>query len=275
MRLGKCSLVACRSCGSWTYQPRPGASAQAKVHDSSEYFEHPYFELRRAITPRQSQRCREVFERLSGDLDINSLRGERILDIGCDTGIFLKVAEEEFGIIPIGIDVAHRAVELARQRGLEVYNVGIEEAPSALADFRLVTAIDLIEHVPDPGAFLHQLRQRLRSGGLLYLETPNIRSAVYRFGRLLFRVTGGRPPGLLERLFPPQHVQYFNPESLRHLAHEAGFDCIRVGTRALQAADIAAGWAPRLPIAALQALDRLSKNEILIWAVLRRGVQEV
>jgi len=275
VRLGESSLHACHSCGSWTYLPRPNAHAQAKIHDNTDYFDHPYFKLRRAIAPRQRQRCHEVIGRLSCALDISSLRGERLLDIGCDTGIFLKVAQEEFGIVPVGIDVSQRAVRAALNRGVEAFGLRIEEAPAELAGFRLVTAIDLIEHVPDPGAFLQQVRERLRPGGVLYLETPNIRSAVYRFGRWLSSATGGRPAQLFERLYPPQHIQYFTPESLRVLAHNAGFDVVRLGTRVLPSADIAAGWAARIPISALQAFDTIFKSEILIWTVLRRRVQEV
>lgn len=274
MRLPEFALFGCESCGSWTCLPRPSASEQAKVHDSGEYFDHPYFKLRRDITRRQRQRCREIFERLSCGLEIGTLHDKRILDVGCDTGIFLAVAQEEFGIVPIGLDVARRAVEEALKRGVEAYAARIEEAPAALIGFPLVTAIDVLEHVADPAAFLHQVRTRLQPGGVLYLETPNIRSVVYRFGKLLSTLTGGRPLRLFERLFPPQHIQYFTSESLALLARNAGFDIVRLGTRILPREDIAAGRFAQAPIAVLQALDRLAKTEILIWAVLRRGVQE-
>jgi hypothetical protein len=105
---------------------------------------------------------------------------------------------------------------------------------------------------------------------LIYLETPNIRSAIFRFGQILSKLTGGRPHSLLERLFPPQHVQYFTTGSLSLLAKNAGFEVVHVGTRILPSADIAASWLARLPISILQAYDSLLNTESLIWAVLRR-----
>lgn len=270
VRLGKSGLYECRSCGSWTLLPRVTASEQAEIHDDADYFEHPYFKLRREITPRIRGRCRDVFARLSSALEIAPLRGERFLDIGCDTGTFLKTAQEEFGIVPVGVDVAERAVRVALSRGVDAFQGRIEKAPAELTGFRAATAIDLIEHVPDPCVFLIEVRKRLRPGGVLYLETPNIRSSVYRFGKLLSSVTGGRPEGLFGRLFPPQHIQYFTPRSLPRLIEDAGFKTVKLGTRVLPAADIAAGFAVKIPLGALQAYDKLLSSEILIWAVLKR-----
>ncbi len=105
---------------------------------------------------------------------------------------------------------------------------------------------------------------------MLYLETPNIRSTVYRVGQAIFSISGGRPATLLDRLFPSQHIQYFTPESLRRLALDSGFDVVRLSTRRLPSSEIAASTAALLAIGALQAFDRLFATEILIYAVLRR-----
>ena len=198
------------------------------------------------------------------------MRGQRLLDIGCDTGVFLRAASEEFGVVPIGIDVSARAVEAARQAGIEAYQTLLEEAPDRLSEFPLVTAIDVIEHVPDPGAFLRQVRSRLAPGGVLYVETPNIRSAVYALGRALSHVMDGSASGMIQRLFPPQHVQYFNAHSLNRLAKDSGFEVVQVDTRVLPLSDIAASPATRWAVGLLQALDRILRREILVWAVLRR-----
>jgi len=221
------------------------------------------------MADRQRRRCLDVFTRLSM-LGTEVLRGQPLLDIGCDTGTFLKSAQEAFGIIPFGLDVNKRAIETAREQGIHAYAMRIEEAPEELHDFPLVTAIDVIEHVSDPAAFLVQLRERLRPGGLAYLETPNIRSMVYRFGQSFSNLTGGRPAGLFDRLFPPQHVQYFTPSSFRALAQGAGFNIVRLDCRILPSTDIAASLPARIAIAALQTTDLLLRTEILIWCVLQR-----
>jgi len=263
-------LRECSRCGTWVYFPRPQASEQAETHDTENYFEHPYFELRRRSGDAQLRRCRQVLSHLSLDRGSDSLRGQRLMDIGCDTGTFLAVAAREFGISPIGVDVGARALAVAAQQGIEVYRATIETAPEHLQDLAAITAIDLIEHLSDPAAFLREIRKRLRPGGVAYLETPNIRSAVYGTGRILSSLTGGRPAALYQRLFPAQHIQYFTRASLATLVKACGFELARMGTRALPWDDIAASGLVRAGMAGMQTLDRMTGERILIWAVLRR-----
>jgi hypothetical protein len=118
-RQGASCLRTCRSSGSWTYLPRLSASDRATIHDSAEYFDHPYFKLRRGVTTAQPRRCRDLFARISTHLDVASPRGERLPDIGCDTGAFLNAAREQFGIIPVGVDVSERAVQAACAQRVE------------------------------------------------------------------------------------------------------------------------------------------------------------
>ncbi|HYL76560.1 MAG TPA: class I SAM-dependent methyltransferase [Bryobacteraceae bacterium] len=270
VEFGRCRLHACPRCGSWTYLPRPNSADQSAIHDTGDYFDHPYFDLRRRLSPSIIRRCRYAFTQLG--LAADSLRGQRVLDIGCDTGVFLQAAAQEFGIVPVGVDTASRAIAAAQQQGIEAYCAPIEQAPEHLHDFPAITAIDLIEHVAQPGDVLRAIRRRLRPGGALYLETPNIRSMVYQFGRALSHAV--QPQQLLERLFPPQHVQYFTESSLAALCRSAGFEVVSIGRRALPWEDIATSFAVRAALAPLQLADRIFGTEILICAVLKRPLQD-
>jgi 2-polyprenyl-3-methyl-5-hydroxy-6-metoxy-1,4-benzoquinol methylase len=274
VKLGKSNLRTCESCGTWTYLPRPDSTQQAAIHDTADYFDHPYFGLRRHLSPAILRRCRNVFARLAGATNIAALRGQRLLDVGCDTGAFLQAAAQEFGVVPVGIDTASRAIAAAQQQGIEAHRTQLESAPDHLQDFPVITAIDVVEHVADPASFLREIRKRLRPGGVVYLETPNIRSSVYRIGRGLSTLTQGRPESFFERLFPPQHIQYFTASSLATLVRTAGFETVTVDTRVLPWDDIAASLPVRAALAVLQALDRLMGDRILICAVLRRPLQQ-
>jgi 2-polyprenyl-3-methyl-5-hydroxy-6-metoxy-1,4-benzoquinol methylase len=263
-------LRVCSACGSWTYHPRRTAAAQTAAHDDESYFAHPYFTLRRTLTPELRRRCRRVVQSIAAATNGVTLAGQRMLDIGCDTGAFLIVAKEELGIIPVGIDVAGRAAAVARSNGIEAYQTDLEDAPETLTGFCAITAIDLIEHVANPAGFLREVGRRLQPGGPVYLETPNIQSFVYKFGNLLATITRGRPAALFERLFPPEHIQYFTRSSLTALARGAGLEVVQMSARILPSSDIAASLPTRLAMALLQTLDRIAGTEILICAVLRR-----
>jgi 2-polyprenyl-3-methyl-5-hydroxy-6-metoxy-1,4-benzoquinol methylase len=270
VRLARAHLKACPACGAWTYFPRPTQERQSALHDNSSYFDHPYFELRRASSPEQRRRCRRIFARLAAAVDVTALRGQRLLDIGCDTGAFLATAAEQFGIVPVGVDVAEMAVASARVRGIEVWRTTIEEAPPSLTGLPVITAIDLIEHLGEPAQFLREIFRRLSPGGIVYLETPNIESAVYSAGRMMSWVIRGRESRLMDRLFPVQHIQYFTEAGLTGLGRRCGFEVVWHGARALPWREIAAPAAVRLGMGLLQTVDRLAGKAILICAMMRR-----
>ena len=270
VRLAGAQLRACLACGAWTYFPRPTQGRQSAIHDNGAYFGHPYFELRRGIDHRLRRRCRWVFSRLATVVDVVGLRGKRLLDVGCDTGAFLAMAAEEFGVVPVGVDVAEMAVRAARSRGIEAWHGTLEEAPESLMGLPVMTAIDLIEHVSEPARFLREIFRRLEPGGAVYIETPNIASAVYSAARVLSFVIRGRESALMERVFPAQHAQYFTEASLAGLGRRCGFEVAWVGTRVLPWPDIVASAGVRAGMAVLQTLDRLARNCILICAVMRR-----
>jgi 2-polyprenyl-3-methyl-5-hydroxy-6-metoxy-1,4-benzoquinol methylase len=211
-----------------------------------------------------------VFDRLAIAVDSASLYGQRVLDIGCDTGAFLQAAVEQFGITPVGVDVSHTAVAASRARGIEAYHTAVETAPAHLSGYAAITAIDVLEHVTDANGFLRAIRDRLRPCGAVYIETSNIRSVVYRLGAALSNLTHGRPIAVFERLFPPQHVQYFTKAGLVMLARDSGLEVVQIGARVLPWSAIAASIPVRLALLPLQVLDRLVKTEILVWCVLRR-----
>jgi 2-polyprenyl-6-hydroxyphenyl methylase / 3-demethylubiquinone-9 3-methyltransferase len=101
-----------------------------------------------------------------------------LLDIGCGAGL----AAEGFarhGFEVLGLDAAAEAIEAARahaagQKLPLKYRVGVpEDLLAEHQQFPIVTALEVIEHVPDPLIFLATLRDLLLPGGRLFLSTLN------------------------------------------------------------------------------------------------------
>lgn len=102
----------------------------------------------------------------------------RLLEVGCATGGFLRGAQPWFEAE--GVELNEDSAARARGAGLAVHTGRIEELrPSEAYD--VVVAIQLIEHLPDPGSLLAQARRVLRPGGALYVATPAIDSASFEY----------------------------------------------------------------------------------------------
>lgn len=108
----------------------------------------------------------------------------RVLDVGCGAGLAAEALARR-GFEVLGLDPAPEAIEAARRhaegQSLELtYRVG---GPETLVDegmqFPVVTALEVIEHVPDPRAFLRTLGRLTAPGGLLFVSTLNRTAAAF------------------------------------------------------------------------------------------------
>jgi 2-polyprenyl-6-hydroxyphenyl methylase / 3-demethylubiquinone-9 3-methyltransferase len=109
---------------------------------------------------------------------LRPLEGLRLLDVGCGGGL---VAEPlaRLGALVTGLDPAQENIEAARQhasgQGLAIdYHSGrIEDLAGQGGIYDAVICLEVIEHVPDVGAFLDTCARLVRPGGLMLLSTIN------------------------------------------------------------------------------------------------------
>ena len=104
--------------------------------------------------------------------------GLRLLDIGCGGGL-LSEPMARLGAQVVGADAAPKNIEVARlhadQVGLDIdYRAETAEALLAAGEsFDSVLAMEIVEHVAEPPAFVQACHDLLRPGGVLVMSTLN------------------------------------------------------------------------------------------------------
>jgi 2-polyprenyl-6-hydroxyphenyl methylase/3-demethylubiquinone-9 3-methyltransferase len=104
--------------------------------------------------------------------------GLRLLDIGCGGGL-LAEPMARLGADVVGVDAAPRNIPVAALHAAQSelvidYRHGAAEDLAAAGErFDVVLAMEIIEHVSDPPAFLAACRHLLKPGGLLICSTIN------------------------------------------------------------------------------------------------------
>lgn len=147
-------------------------------------------------------------------------RGDKVLDIGCAYGLFLRLLEER-GAKTYGLDISGHAIEQAkRQTDAELIVADANEPlPYPNSYFRLITMFDVLEHLVSPSRTLSEIKRLLEPGGQLALTTVNARAA----SRFL-------KPSYWTADKDPTHLYVFDPFSLKFLLGRAGFSVVHAST---------------------------------------------
>ena len=122
------------------------------------------------------------WDRLAGEID--SLAGRRVLDVGCGSGYHCwrmrgAGATDVVGIDPTPLFVLQfRAIQhYLRQPGIHVLPLAMQDVPPGLRAFDTVFSMGILYHRRSPLDHLLALRESLRPGGQLVLETLVIEGA--------------------------------------------------------------------------------------------------
>jgi SAM-dependent methyltransferase len=200
---------ACRGCG--TLYARGGAGGEA---DAACDYDAYYHEANLSVPSFIERRLDEI---VGGFAPFR--RTGRLLDIGCGAGTLLHAARRA-GWDAAGTEVSRPAVEHVRGEGFEVFAGELQQARFPDGHFDVVTASEILEHLPDPRVLLAEAARILRPGGLFWGTTPH--------GRGL----SARALGIeWSTVSPPEHLQLFSLGGMRRLLKSAGFTRARVITQ--------------------------------------------
>jgi SAM-dependent methyltransferase len=219
---GERTFLRCQSCGSAVLDPLPKSEALPGFYPPVYSFtlelggasrfkrwlsrlEYRYF-----FRPQYVSQVRRVMRSCGW----NRGDGKKLLDVGCGRGLRL-LEFRRLGFDVHGLDVQPDVVRYLKEElqipaaCADVSAMGQFHAPES---FNLITAFQLIEHLPDAAGFVSAAAALLRPGGWLVLANPLFDSVQARlFGRRWINVTEA-----------PRHVSLPTQAGLREIFQSAG-----------------------------------------------------
>jgi 2-polyprenyl-3-methyl-5-hydroxy-6-metoxy-1,4-benzoquinol methylase len=163
----------------------------------------------KALTPEERFRVsRPLMERRLIDFQRWIPGGLSVFDVGCSSGFFMDALQNS-GYRAYGCDYNQEDIAYAKSRGLAAMHGGIE---TFLHDQGgCISACHILEHLPDPLAWLETARERLHPKGYLYTECPNVNDALLEI------------PAFQDWYYMESHISYFDAVTLKRLMEAAGF----------------------------------------------------
>ena len=171
------------------YDPRLGSTMLWKQCDECEHvFTAGYFtEQANAILFKKVNEHQKVGVNAEASRYISARMVEKVLpyahegiwlDVGFGNGSLLCTAQE-YGFLPIGIDMRSDNVNDLKAKGIEAHRVPFNEL--ALPEkCSVISMADVLEHVAFPIKALQAAKSMLKPGGVLFLSMPNSDSEVWR-----------------------------------------------------------------------------------------------
>jgi len=212
------SYVQCDKCETLFVSPRPAYHDLMKIYidsPSTKYWVNDFF------LPMADVRREKIFKPRAQFITnrFPDIKYKRMADIGAGFGLFL----EEMKILwpasdIVAIEPSLDMAKICRDKGLDVLETTLEEV-DPMERFDLMTAFELFEHLHDPLPFVEKVHDLLNPGGYLFVTTLN--------------VLGFDIQVLWEKaksVFPPQHLNFFNPHSIATLMAQNGFEITEIAT---------------------------------------------
>jgi SAM-dependent methyltransferase len=162
---------------------------------------------------------------------------KRFLDVGCNYGFGVHLAQELFGWEALGVEPSPAGRRGQAELGVEIRADFLDDATDIGEPFGLILASEVVEHVTDPVGFLTQLRRRLTSTGVVVLTTPAAE---------VMAVPTEREEHAIQALSPGFHYFLASVRGMEILLEEAGLSYHQVvrhgATLQVVAAASVEGW---------------------------------
>ena len=202
-------IVCCLFCGFIHVNPMPKSPQLEELYDQYGHTESYLKKIKKKIFTSKHK-----LKKLNKYLNQNQ---NQFLDVGCSIGATVEAANR-LGYEATGIDLDKKVIKQAQKLfpTNKFQAITTDELEQTNIQYDLIYCAEVVEHVPDPHAFMASLNKLLKTGAILYLTTPD---------------AGHRkvPKDFVSwnRVTPPEHIGYFTRKTMSLLLEKQGFKVIK------------------------------------------------
>lgn len=206
-------IKQCKDCGFKFTSPRPQDTDLGKYYKAEDYISHS--DTKKGLVNKLYHWVRSytLIKKLQLVMQHSKLKSGKILDYGAGTGAFLNTCKtnkwEAYGIEPD--EVARKVMK--DKFGISA-SASLEEAQTShlFADFDVVTAWHVLEHVPDLKETILTLKNALKTKGIFIVAVPNPESHDAKHYKQFWAAYD-----------LPRHLWHFEPKAMTKLFSDNGF----------------------------------------------------
>jgi hypothetical protein len=156
---------------------------------------------------------REISNRVACDARGVPVKPVRIIDIGCAYAVgSVGLTFPGYPYELIGVEWSLQAREYLNKYGCRTFKT-IDDVPSGfMVDGILLN--DVLEHLPDPVAFINQVKRICHAKTVIWVNVPNF--VAWRMAHIIRQINSGSLR-LSKDVNPWEHLSYFSPRSLNAL----------------------------------------------------------
>lgn len=197
--IGKWPLHRCTHCTFLQVTLKPSVNELTAIYNQ-QYFSEDKYVYNFATNLEHYRRIKLMQKFISPQ--------SKVLDAGCATGDFVKFASPYFEMW--GYDISNYAISEAKKLSpklVDRFSSGsLENIKYSKDKFDAIVLWDVIEHTWEPESVLTVLNGLLKSGGYLFLSTPNASSPTFLLMRSKWAF-----------MTPPEHLSFFSRPTIEML----------------------------------------------------------
>ena len=264
-RLKDFNIIQCQKCNTLC------RDVVFERNESEQLYKEDYFcDLQNDFFFKNKELREKAFESKIAIINKFYPQSGKLLDIGCATGTFLKVARQN-GWDVEGVEISEFASNYSIEKeGLKIYNCDLMDVKLPSCSVDAVTMWDMIDHSEFPSEIIKEVNRILKPAGIIAMDTFMEDSLLITLANYAYRFSFGliRYPAC--KAHPLHHSHYFSTKTFRYLLESNNFEVIFKKGSNLDARIVSLGFFGKIIVFFVNLLTKVIGRELEMLIVGRK-----